>query len=110
MTRHERNVGIASFIGILIIVTLAIITFSCLSVENVLQGDSTNTVNTQYSDQIQCISDNKKLLSDLRKDSTLPSRERLLRVQYTKSKISKCREELPRYIRYRDLDSTNTKH
>ena len=61
-----------------------------------------------YASLQSCIEDNKQVLVNLKSDSNIPSQERKLRIAYTKKKISACREQLPRYLRYKDVEEPKT--
>ena len=101
MTKNERTAGVLSLLCVIAFAAISALVFSVLHIKtslNSTDGDS------QYSEQLQCVHDNKKLLASLHRDSTLPSQERLLRIQYTKTKIARCREALPQYLRYKDIE------
>lgn len=102
MTKNERMTGVLS---LLCVTSVAAIFTLVLSIVHIKTSIVKANGKAQYSEQLQCIRDNKKLLATLRIDSTLPMQERLLRSKYTRAKIARCREDLPRYLRYKDLES-----
>ena len=101
MTKNERTTWVLSLLCVIAFAAISALVFSVLHIKTSLNNTAGEA---QYSEQLQCVSDNKKLLTSLRNDSTLPTQERLLRMQYTKAKIAHCREVLPQYLRYKDIE------
>lgn len=102
MTKNERTAVVLGLLCVIVFAAISALVFSVLHIKTSLNSADGEA---QYSEQLQCIRDNKKLLATLRIDSTLPMQERLLRSKYTRAKIARCREDLPRYLRYKDLES-----